>query len=39
MHFIIIFVLPFLLAGQGMIHCVLTKCCDEGLRYPQQLWH
>jgi hypothetical protein len=28
MRLITIFVLPFLLAGQGMIHCVLTKCCE-----------
>lgn len=28
MHSMIIFVLPFLLAGQGMIHSVLTGCCD-----------
>lgn len=27
MRLITIFVLPFLLAGQGIIQCVLTKCC------------
>jgi hypothetical protein len=36
MRLITILVLPFLLAGQGMIHCVLTKCLD--ILYPQRPW-
>jgi hypothetical protein len=35
MYLFTIFVLPFLLAGQGMTHCVLTKCSIVTYGYPR----